>query len=191
MQKKLIALAVASLASGAALAQTNVTVYGIADAGYVYSTGRCRQRPLPELLALPRSAATTPSAASSGLLSGSRLGFKRRGSPRQRPESRFYPRVLAGIDDNGGVGNTTRGLQFPPAVRRPVKATSSVPSPSVVNMLRAIRPRSTTTRRRRRSRADVLPVGPGRQHHHAGQRRALEQRHCLHHAELERLHRQG
>jgi predicted porin len=36
MQKKIIALAVASLASGAALAQTNVTIYGIADAGYVY-----------------------------------------------------------------------------------------------------------------------------------------------------------
>ena len=39
MQKKLIALAVASLASGAAFAQTNVTIYGIADAGYVYSSG--------------------------------------------------------------------------------------------------------------------------------------------------------
>jgi predicted porin len=39
MQKKLIALAVASLASGAAFAQTNVTMYGIADAGYVYSGG--------------------------------------------------------------------------------------------------------------------------------------------------------
>ena len=33
MQKKLIALAVASVASGAAFAQTNVTMYGIADAG--------------------------------------------------------------------------------------------------------------------------------------------------------------
>jgi predicted porin len=40
MQKKLIALAVASLASGAAFAQTNVTIYGIADAGYVYSGHR-------------------------------------------------------------------------------------------------------------------------------------------------------
>lgn len=39
MQKKIIALAVASLASGAALAQTNVTIYGIADAAYVYSSG--------------------------------------------------------------------------------------------------------------------------------------------------------
>jgi predicted porin len=39
MQKKLIALAVASLASGTALAQSNVTIYGVVDAGYVYSSG--------------------------------------------------------------------------------------------------------------------------------------------------------
>jgi predicted porin len=37
MQKKIIALAVAGLVSGAAFAQTNVTVYGRADLGYVYS----------------------------------------------------------------------------------------------------------------------------------------------------------
>ncbi len=38
MQKRIIALAVAGLVSGAAFAQTNVTVYGIADVGYQYST---------------------------------------------------------------------------------------------------------------------------------------------------------
>ena len=38
MQKKLIALAVAGLVSGAAFAQTNVTIYGVADAGYVYGS---------------------------------------------------------------------------------------------------------------------------------------------------------
>jgi predicted porin len=37
MQKKIIALAVAGLVSGAAFAQTNVTVYGRADLGYAYS----------------------------------------------------------------------------------------------------------------------------------------------------------
>ncbi|GHU20314.1 porin [Betaproteobacteria bacterium] len=37
MQKKIIALAVAGLVSGAAFAQTNVTVYGRADLGYTYS----------------------------------------------------------------------------------------------------------------------------------------------------------
>lgn len=36
MQKKFIALAVAALASGAAFAQSNVTVYGVADAGFEY-----------------------------------------------------------------------------------------------------------------------------------------------------------
>ena len=35
MQKKIIALAVAGLVSGAAFAQSNVTVYGIADMSYV------------------------------------------------------------------------------------------------------------------------------------------------------------
>jgi predicted porin len=37
MQKKIIALAVAGLVSGAAFAQSNVTVYGRADLGYIYS----------------------------------------------------------------------------------------------------------------------------------------------------------
>ncbi len=36
MQKKIIALAVAGLVSGAAFAQSNVTVYGVVDAGYAY-----------------------------------------------------------------------------------------------------------------------------------------------------------
>ena len=35
MQKKLIALAIAGLASSAAFAQTNVTVYGIVDMGVI------------------------------------------------------------------------------------------------------------------------------------------------------------
>ncbi len=35
MQKKIIALAVAGLVSGAAFAQSNVVIYGIADLGYV------------------------------------------------------------------------------------------------------------------------------------------------------------
>ena len=37
MQKKIIALAVAGLVSGVAFAQTNVTIYGVADVGYTYS----------------------------------------------------------------------------------------------------------------------------------------------------------
>ena len=36
MQKKLIALAVAGLVSAPAFAQSNVTIYGVADAGLAY-----------------------------------------------------------------------------------------------------------------------------------------------------------
>ena len=41
MQKKIIALAIAGLASTAAFAQTNVTIYGVADATFdsVKATG--------------------------------------------------------------------------------------------------------------------------------------------------------
>jgi len=63
MQKKIIALAVAGLASTAAFAQSNVTIYGIADMGYQYSgssEGNLKSR----------------SGFDSGLQSGSRLGFR-------------------------------------------------------------------------------------------------------------------
>jgi predicted porin len=61
MQKSLFALAVAALFSANALAQTNVTIYGIADAGLVSESGG------------PNGRATN---VSSGIASGSRLGFK-------------------------------------------------------------------------------------------------------------------
>lgn len=61
MQKKIIALAVAGLVSGAAFAQSNVTIYGVADGyyGHVSATG-----------------GTSVNAFNSGGLSGSRLGFR-------------------------------------------------------------------------------------------------------------------
>jgi predicted porin len=61
MQKKLIALAIAGLASTGALAQTNVTVYGIVDMGVanVKADGR-----------------SSGWKIDNGLLSGSRIGFK-------------------------------------------------------------------------------------------------------------------
>src|ERR1700736_626972 len=40
LQKSLLALAVLGTVSGAALAQTNITIYGIADAGLDYDTAR-------------------------------------------------------------------------------------------------------------------------------------------------------
>ena len=64
MQKKIIALAVAGLVSGVAFAQTNVTIYGIADAGYVYGSDSYTDN------------AKSTSKIFSGGQSGSRLGFK-------------------------------------------------------------------------------------------------------------------
>jgi predicted porin len=71
MQKKIIALAVAGLASTAAFAQTNVTVYGIADAAVAYTNfnGGTRGN------AAESHGRDTLSVVSGGL-AGSRLGFK-------------------------------------------------------------------------------------------------------------------
>lgn len=64
MQKKIIALAVAGLVSGAAFAQSNVVIYGIADAGYVYGSDSFLEN------------AKSTSKMTSGGQSGSRIGFK-------------------------------------------------------------------------------------------------------------------
>ena len=61
MQKKLIALAIAGLASSAAFAQTNVTVYGLVDMGVI------------NVKADGRSSGWK---IDNGLSAGSRLGFK-------------------------------------------------------------------------------------------------------------------
>jgi len=75
MQKKLIALAVAGLASTAAFAQTNVTIYGLVDYGYTYRfDGRDINSVLPGVPGGP-----TPNGAGkldSGIDAGNRLGFK-------------------------------------------------------------------------------------------------------------------
>lgn len=60
MQKKLIALAIAGLVSAPAFAQSNVTIYGVADAG----------------LAAGSHGDTDFRGVLSGVLSGSRIGFK-------------------------------------------------------------------------------------------------------------------
>lgn len=61
MQKKIIALAIAGLASTAAFAQSNVTVYGVADVFYANARA---------------SGAASTNVINSGGLSGSRIGFK-------------------------------------------------------------------------------------------------------------------
>jgi predicted porin len=96
MQKKLIALAVASVASGAAFAQTNVTMYGIADAGYVYSSGSA-------ISGVPGN--LTFSGIMSGLLSGSRLGFRGEEALGNGLKAVFTLEYGLNIDNNSGVGS--------------------------------------------------------------------------------------
>lgn len=64
MQKKAIALAVAGLASGIAVAQSNVTIYGVADMNYTYANHSYNDN------------SKSLSAIQSGGQSGSRVGFK-------------------------------------------------------------------------------------------------------------------
>ena len=61
MQKKIIALAVAGLASSAAFAQTNVQIYGIVDAAIAY---------------VNNTQGRDGMAVQSGVLAGNRIGFK-------------------------------------------------------------------------------------------------------------------
>jgi len=95
MQKKLIALAVASVASGAAFAQTNVTMYGIADAGYIYSQGDAALGGTNKF-----------SGIQSGLLSGSRLGFRGEEALGNGLKAVFTLEYSLTIDNNTGVGST-------------------------------------------------------------------------------------
>jgi predicted porin len=70
MQKKIIALAIAGLASTAAFAQSNVTIYGSVDAGYTYrfdNENRVNGN---------AGNSTTRSSVDTGNSAGNRLGFK-------------------------------------------------------------------------------------------------------------------
>ncbi|WP_412479026.1 porin [Azonexus sp. IMCC34839] len=89
MQKKIIALAIAGLASSAAFAQTNVTIYGIADVGYAYqqSAGKNVQNSID-----------------SGLLSGSRIGFKGVEDLGNGLKALFTLEYAIAMDNNTGVG---------------------------------------------------------------------------------------
>lgn len=64
MQKKIIALAVAGLASTAAFAQSNVTIYGVVDVGF------------SRVSSSDKLGLESRSGLDSGLQSGSRIGFK-------------------------------------------------------------------------------------------------------------------
>jgi predicted porin len=71
MQKKIIALAIAGLASTAAFAQSNVTIYGVVDAAYVYTGVNGGNT-----LNTNESHSQDTSLIQSGQLDGSRIGLK-------------------------------------------------------------------------------------------------------------------
>ena len=64
MNTKLIALAIAGLAALPALAQSNVTIYGLVDMGYKWSGNNIDDQ------------VSSDSTLASGMSAGSRLGFK-------------------------------------------------------------------------------------------------------------------
>lgn len=97
-QKKLAVVAVAAAFSGVAFAQSNVTIYGVADAGYVNSSG-------------DRAAANSKNAnfsgINSGLMAGSRLGFRGEEGLGNGLKAVFVLEYALAIDGNSGVGTGT------------------------------------------------------------------------------------
>ncbi|WP_068808638.1 porin [Thauera phenolivorans] len=93
MQKKLIALAVAGLVSAPVFAQSNVTVYGVADAGIAY--GEHGEGEFQGVL--------------SGVLSGSRIGFKGSEDLGNGLKAVFQLEQGFDIGDGGSSPSTRRG----------------------------------------------------------------------------------
>lgn len=91
MQKKIIALAVAGLASTAAFAQTNVTIYGVADMAYLHASGTGQKG---------------VNAIESGGLAGSRIGFKGVEDLGNGLKALFTLEYALNMDNNTGVGAT-------------------------------------------------------------------------------------
>ncbi len=92
MQKKIIALAVAGLVSGVAFAQSNVTVYGIADAGIgSWSAGS--------------SANQRTTGVMTGGMSASRLGFKGEEALGNGLKAIFQFETAVSLDSNAAWGS--------------------------------------------------------------------------------------
>lgn len=96
MQKKIIALAVAGLMSGAAFAQSNVTVYGVADAYWAHGSGN----------------GNDVNVVNSGGLAGSRLGFKGVEDLGGGLKAVFTLEYALAIDANAGVGTAAARQQY-------------------------------------------------------------------------------
>ncbi len=99
MNKKIIALAVASLASGVAIAQTNVTMYGVLDNMYVYSQGKA---------GVGGGTNKFSGLNGGGGTAGNRLGFKGEEALGNGLKAVFTLEYGLDIDGNNGIG--TAGL---------------------------------------------------------------------------------
>lgn len=95
MQKKIIALAVAGLASTAAFAQSNVTIYGSVDMGYSYRYNSFNK------------ANDTQSAIDGGQAQGNRLGFKGVEDLGNGLKAVFLLENGIGLDTNSDTTNAT------------------------------------------------------------------------------------
>jgi len=100
MQKKIIALAIAGLASTAAFAQSNVTVYGVVDAGVARYTGS--------------GSASSTQVINSGLTT-SRLGFKGVEDLGNGLKALFVLEYRLQNDTNAGIGGNYAASASPTA----------------------------------------------------------------------------
>lgn len=96
MQKKLIALAIAGLASSAAFADSNVTIYGLMDFGYVRTSGNDG--------AVNGHKGTN--RLDSGISAGNRLGFKGAEDLGNGLKAIFETEFGFSGDTSGGLGST-------------------------------------------------------------------------------------
>ena len=95
MQKKIVALAVAGLVSGAAFAQSNVTIYGVADVGYFNVSGA------------GQSVHGLASGDAMGMQT-SRLGFKGEEALGNGLKGIFNYETKVVLDNNASTWGTTR-----------------------------------------------------------------------------------
>jgi hypothetical protein len=166
MQKKIIALAVAGLASGAALAQTNVTIYGIADAAYVYSSGDPgNTRGVAGSPGVGINGTNTFSGIQSGMLSGSRLGFK--GEEALGNGLKAVSRLSTRWPSTTIPASAAPATSMPASSSSASPATNSVPPRSVVSTPLATKRKSTMT---------PLPAPPSRPFHFSAPRPATASR---------------
>jgi predicted porin len=107
MQKKIIALAIAGLASTAAFAQSNVTVYGVVDAAYVYTHSNGGDRFNTKAT---EKHGNDFSGIQSGQLAGSRIGFKGTEDLGNGLKAIFVLEYALDVDGNYGVGSSASGL---------------------------------------------------------------------------------